>query len=124
MPIPEIRTIDDLLTLLDAGEFRAEVMQDAQQLYLDLQNHQRDLGGKPKGALEIKLTFQLNPSGDLGIIGKHKVTAPARPAASGVAFIGEGGQLTLESPFLTRMSGNVRDPSSGQITPLRDTAKN
>lgn len=104
-----IDSVDKLLKLLDGGDFHAEFMQANADLQLDMRNHQQEHGGKPKGEITLKLGYQLQKSGDVGITGKLTVKAPDKPAASGVAYSDGEGQLTLYSPMMRRM--DVRDPT-------------
>ncbi|MFC4668366.1 hypothetical protein ACFO5X_07365 [Seohaeicola nanhaiensis] len=106
----EIRSLDQLVALLDGGNFLTEVMTANASLQTTLLDFRADHGGKPKGSLTLKLSYQLNKSGDVTISGEYEVKRPKVPPAAGVAYVGEDGQLTLHSPMLTRMT--IRDATA------------
>ncbi len=113
----EIRSLDQLMAILDGGNFHTELMEGHSDLMAALVDHQAEFGGKPKGEMTLKITYQRQKSGDLQIIGEVKFTKPKSPPAMGAAFIGDDLQLTLESPMLSKMRGGVRDTSGD--TPAR-----
>jgi hypothetical protein len=114
----EIRSLDHLLALLDGGNFLAEVIDGTADLQKALLDHRAEHGGKPKGEMVMKVKYELAKSGDVKINGEVEFKRPKAPAASGVAYVDDDGQLTLHSPFLARMKGGVRDtfdPDTGEV---------
>lgn len=111
-----ITSMDQLLAILDGGNFHGEVMDGQADLLAALVDHQHEFGGKPKGDMTLKITFQSQKSGDVQITGTVSFTKPKTPPASGAAYIGDDLHLTLESPMLSKMRGGVRDTGE----PARD----
>jgi len=116
-----IRTIEQLFSLFDGGDFLAEVLEGNRQLQVDMLEH-RDMHGSKgcSGSMTIKISYALGKQGDLDMGAKATFDAPKPPPASASAYIDEHGQMTLYSPLMARMHGGVRDvtphdPETGEV---------
>ncbi|GHF70984.1 hypothetical protein [Seohaeicola zhoushanensis] len=116
----DIRSLDQLVALLDGGNFLNEVMTAVADLQKTLIDYRDDHGGKPKGDVTLKLRFQLNKSGDVTIGGEYEVKRPKAPPAAGVAYVDEDGKLSLHSPMLTRMTIRDVTPPEREIRPAAE----
>ena len=118
-----MRTLEQILSLFDGGDFLEELMSDHRQLQVDLLDYHAEHGGKAKGTMTIQVGYNLGKSGDVGMTATASFKAPQKPASSAAAFINDNGELTLYSPFMARMQPGVRDvtdhdPETGEV---RDT---
>lgn len=116
-----MRSIEQILSLFDGGEFLAELLEGHRELQHDLLEHRAMHGAKDcKGSMTIKVEYALGKSGDVAMGAKVEFKAPKKPAANAAAYINDDGELTLYSPLLTRMQQPVRDvpnhdPETGEI---------
>ena len=116
-----IRTIEQLFSLFDRGDFLAEVLAGHRRLQIDMVEH-KDLHGAKgcKGSMTITVNYTLGKQGDVDMGATATFNAPKAPPASASAFIDENGQMTLYSPLMKRMHGGVRDvtahdPETGEV---------
>ncbi|RBO54683.1 hypothetical protein DSD19_04720 [Rhodovulum sp. BSW8] len=107
MSTPELRTLDQVLSLLDGGDFLSGLLEENRNLIQALLTHQREYGGAPKGSLTIKLNYQLDRKCTLQITGDLDVRKPKEPKASTTAWITADGFVTPSNPNQMRME--VRD---------------
>lgn len=115
----EIRSLDQLVTLLDGGNFLSEIMENTAKLQRELLDFREEHGGKPKGEMKLVLKYELAKSGDVVIQGEVEFKRPKSPPAAGVAYVDDDGNLTLHSPLMAKMRGGVRDafdPDTGEIS--------
>lgn len=116
-----MRSIEQILSLFDGGDFLAELLDGHRQLQCDLLEHRNEHGTKDcKGSMTIKIDYELGKSGDVAMGAKVEFKAPKKPASSAAAYINDDGELTLYSPLLSRMQQPVRDasnydPDTGEI---------
>lgn len=116
-----MRTLEQILTLFDRGQFLQEVMEGHRDLQKALLDHKAEHGPKGcKGSMTITVNYALGKSGDVSMGASVKFTTPNKPPASAAAFINDDGELTLYSPMLAQMHGAPRDvtsydPDTGEI---------
>ncbi|MBM1813440.1 hypothetical protein [Pseudosulfitobacter pseudonitzschiae] len=108
----EIRSIEQLLSLFDGGEFLTKVMEGHSDLQIALLDHRAEHNGKTKGSMTIQVGYDLGKQGDVSMAASVTFTTPKKPPSSAQAFIGDQGELTLYSPLMRRMQPGVRDVSS------------
>lgn len=117
----KMRTIEQILSLFDGGDFLAEVLTGHRQLQIDLLDHKAEHGTKGcEGTMTIKVSYALGKQGDVAMGATCTFKAPKKPPSSAAAFINDEGELTLYSPLLARMQTPVRDaqdydPETGEI---------
>lgn len=114
----DIRSLDQLISLLDGGDFLKEIMDKNAKLQRELLDYREQHGGKPKGEMKLILKYELAKSGDVVITGDIDFKPPKPPPASGVAFVDDKGQLSPHSPLLSRMQAGPHDtfdPDTGEI---------
>lgn len=120
----KMRTLEQILTLFDDGDFLDKVMDGHKQLQLDLLEHKAENGTKGcSGSMTITVNYALGKSGDVAMGATVAFKAPKKPPSSAAAYINDNGELTLYSPFMSRMHQPVRDvtdydPETGEV---RDT---
>jgi len=120
----KMRTLEQILTLFDDGDFLDKVMEGHKQLQLDLLEHKAENGTKGcSGSMTITVNYALGKSGDVAMGATVAFKAPKKPPSSAAAYINDNGELTLYSPFMSRMHQPVRDvtdydPETGEV---RDT---
>lgn len=109
----KMRTIEQILTLFNNGEFLTEVMTGHQKLMGDLLDHNSEHGPKGcQGVMTLQLSYAVGNQGDVGMGATVTFKAPRKPPSSAAAFIDGDGNLTLYSPMMARMQRPVRDPNS------------
>ncbi|MGR3452908.1 hypothetical protein [Pseudooceanicola sp.] len=116
-----MRTLEQILSLFDGGDFLAEVLAGHKQLQLDLLEH-KDLHGTKgcSGKMTLEVSYALGKSGDVSMGANVTFKPPKKPPSSAAAFINDDGELTLYSPFMARMHQPVRDvtdydPETGEV---------
>lgn len=106
----KMRTLEQILTLFDGGEFLAETMEKHRQLMVDLIEHNAEFGPKGcDGSVTIKIKYAVGNAGDVGMSARATFESPKRPPSSAAAFINDAGELTLYSPMMRRMQTPIRD---------------
>ncbi len=120
----KMRTLEQILALFDGGDFLEEVMDGHKKLQIDLLEHKAEHGTKGcGGSMTLQVSYALGKSGDVAMGATVTFKAPKKPPSSAAAFINDNGELTLYSPFMSRMHQPVRDvsdydPDTGEV---RDT---
>lgn len=109
----KMRTIEQILTLFDGGDFMTEVMTGHQTLMQDLLEHNAEHGPKGcTGQMTIQLSYTVGNAGDVGMGATATFKPPKKPPSSASAYINDAGELTLYSPMMARMHRPVRDVSN------------
>lgn len=117
----KMRTIEQILTLFDAGNFLAEVMSGHTTLMQDLLEHNAEHGSKGcNGTMTLQINYAVGNAGDVGMGATVTFKAPKKPPSSAAAYINDAGELTLYSPMMARMHRPVRDvsnfdPETGEV---------
>lgn len=120
----KMRSLEQILSLFDGGDFLHQLMKDHRQLQQDLLEHQAEHGSKGcSGSMTITVNYGLGKSGDVDMGATATFKGPKKPPSSAAAFLNDNGELTLYSPMMKRMHEPVRDvpdydPETGEI---RDT---
>jgi hypothetical protein len=118
-----LRTLEQILSLFDGGEFLEKVLDGHKQLQLELIEHKAEHGTKGcQGSMTLQVSYALGKSGDVAMGAKVDFKSPKKPPSSAAAYIDEDtGELTLFSPFMARMQHPPRDvtenydPVTGEI---------
>lgn len=105
---PDIRTLDQILALTDAGEWRDEFHEAMRRLLAGIHEHSREFQADAAGSIALKVSIKCDRFGELEIDTKAKFAypQPPEPSGRGRAHIGTDGKVT-------------RHPQS-QMTFLRD----
>lgn len=117
----KMRTLEQILSLFDGGDFLAEVLSGHRQLQLDLLDHKKEKSTKGcQGSMTIQVSYALGKQGDVAMGATVNFKGPKKPPSSAAAFINDDGELTLYSPLLARMQKPVRDvqdydPETGEV---------
>lgn len=119
----KMRSIEQILSLFDSGDFLKQLMTDHRQLQIDLLEHKAEHGAKGcSGSMTITLNYALGNSGDVAMGATANFKGPKKPPSSAAAFINEKGELTLYSPFMKQMHQprdvTDFDPETGEIRDL------
>lgn len=117
----KLRTLEQITAVMDRGAFPDTIQERLVALLDDLANH-RDVhpGIAAKGSLTLTLNFEVKTNGDTVLSGACNINRPKAPPATGAAFLGDSGELSLGSPMMRRMDQPVRDvtnydPETGEI---------
>lgn len=109
---PELRTVDQLLAVLDNGEFLQNFLTEHAALIVAMTNHQLAHGGKVKGKVVLTLDYALTKQLSMTVEGTLKVDKPKAPKASANVWTTADGALTPQNPQQPSLFG-VRD-----VTPI------
>jgi len=113
-----LRTLEQILSLFDGGDFLAKVLSGHRELQLDLLEHQAEHGSKGcNGSMTLQVNYALGKSGDVAMGATVTFKPPKKPPSSAAAFINDDGELTLYSPFMARMHQPVRDVNDHDFDP-------
>lgn len=105
-----MRSLEQILSLLNQGEFLKELMKEHTDLQTQLLEHLDTFGAKGcTGSMTITVNYELQSSGDIAMTGTSNFKGPKRPASRGGGYLDADGNITLMSPMLTRMHQPIRD---------------
>lgn len=117
----KMRTLEQIFSLFDSGDFIIETMEGHHQMLVDLIEHKDQHGSKGcQGTMTIQVSYALGKSGDVSMGATSTFKSPKKPPSNAAAYVNDKGELTLYSPFLARMHRPVRevpdhDPATGEI---------
>jgi hypothetical protein len=117
----KMRTLEQILTLFDGGDFLAEVMQGHKDLMQALLDHNEHHGHKGCTAtMTLQVGYTVGNAGDVGMSATVAFKNPKKPPSSAAAYINDAGELTLYSPMMKRMAQPIQDvtdydPDTGEI---------
>lgn len=118
-----IRSIEQLLTLFDGGEFLTKLMEDHRDLLTKMHDHNNEYDHRgAKGSFTLTISYELGGAGDLGMRAAVDFKGPKKPASRAAAYVDGQGAMTLYSPMMRRMHGGVRDvtPHDPKTDEVRD----
>jgi hypothetical protein len=117
----KMRTLEQILSLFDGGEFLHELMEKHRELQRQLLEFREEHGHKGcEGEVSIKLKYKVGKQRDVAMEAKSEIKGPKAPPSSAAAFLNDDGDITLYSPLLARMQRPVRDvtphdPETGEV---------
>ncbi|AUQ93837.1 MULTISPECIES: hypothetical protein [Phaeobacter] len=117
----KMRSLEQVLSLFDGGDFLIQLMKDHRQLQLDMLEHKEEHGTKGcQGSMTITVSYAVGKSGDVNMGATAAFKGPKKPASNAAAFLNDQGELTLYSPMMKQMHEPVRDvtdydPETGEI---------
>jgi hypothetical protein len=112
----DLKTIDQILSLPDSGEFLMEVHDKHEELIKAMDDFVETNNKEATGSFTIKLNYKLDRAGMFQIAAKCDSKEPPKPAATAVAWQGDEGRITPANPAQLKME--IRDVSPGE-TELR-----
>lgn len=95
---PEIRGLDQLLSLPDNGQYLPLLLQDNDDLVQEISDFSQAYGTKASGKLVVEINYSTDRFGQIDIAVSHKVTVPKPPKSKATAWRGDGGGLTVANP--------------------------
>lgn len=104
----ELRTADQILAMLDNGEFLQNFLSDHAEMIVAMSNHQINHGGKVKGKVTLTLAYTLDKQLALTVEGEAKFDKPKAPKASATLWTTADGTLTPQNPRQPMLPG-IRD---------------
>lgn len=107
----ELRTADQILAMLDNGDFLLAFLADHQDLILSLHNHQMTQGGKASGSFTLKVSYTLDKQLAMHLTGDAKFDKPKKPKAAATLWTTADGMLTPQNPRQPSLPG-IRDVTS------------
>jgi hypothetical protein len=105
----ELRTADQILAMLDNGDFLHDFLTRHADLIVAMHNHQMTHGGKAKGKVTLTLAYTLDKQLSLQIEGDAKFEKPKAPKASATLWTTAEGALTPQNPRQPNLPGIRRD---------------
>lgn len=104
----ELRTADQILAMLDNGDFLHNFLTEHAELIVAMSNHQIAHGGKVKGKVTITLNYTLDKQLSMNVEGDVKFDKPKAPKASATLWTTADGTLTPQNPRQPSLPG-IRD---------------
>lgn len=104
----ELRTADQILAMLDNGDFLQQFLIDHQDLITSMHSHQLAQGGKAKGSFTIKVNYTLDKMLTMNVEGEAKFDKPKKPKAAATLWTTADGLLTPQNPRQPSLPG-IRD---------------
>ena len=105
MQNPELRGIDQILTVADNGAYAPQMRADLEKLVQDMRDFSLAFGGvKAKGKFKLEIEMTIDRFGQIDLQAQHE-TKP--PKAKGTAWTTDDGALTPANPNQMRM--DLRD---------------
>jgi hypothetical protein len=109
----ELRTADQILAMLDNGDFLHGFLTRHAELIVAMHSHQMTHGGKAKGKVTLTLAYTLDKQLSLQIEGEARFEKPKTPKASATLWTTADGALTPQNPRQPSLPG-IRDVSTPQ----------
>jgi len=104
----ELRTADQILAMLDNGDFLQNFLAEHAELIIAMHTHQMNHGGKVKGKVTLSLAYTLDKQLTMNIEGDVKFDKPKAPKASATLWTTADGALTPQNPRQPSLPG-IRD---------------
>ena len=104
----ELRTADQILAMLDNGDFLTGFLENHADLIIAMHEHQMNHGGKVKGKVTLSLNYTLDKQLTMMIEGDAKFDKPKAPKASATVWTTADGNLTPQNPRQPALPG-IRD---------------
>lgn len=114
-PAAASNSFQQFIGVVEDGQLHSDLTNALQRLIADMQTHQINVGGNPKGKLAINFEFKLDQSGVIEVTGNYSTTAPKRVGGRSVFWVTPDGHMTGRNPKQMDM---LRD-ASGSAQPLR-----
>ncbi|WP_235842921.1 hypothetical protein, partial [Cereibacter sphaeroides] len=102
-PMSELRTLDQIVSLADNGQYQPLLLQENDDLISEIVNFSQAYGTKAGGKLQITISYTTDRFGQIDLAIEHKVTKPRTPKAKATAWTADGGGLTIANPNQSRM---------------------
>ena len=93
----EMRNFSTLLSSLEDGQLHSELSEAITEVVAAIQDHARDIGGKPKGSINLKIDFKMD-SGMIEIISDLKVSKPKPVRSKTMLWATPDNNLTARNP--------------------------
>lgn len=108
MQNPELRGIDQILTVADNGAYAPQMRADLEKLVQDMRDFSLAFGGvKAKGKFKLEIEMTIDRFGQIDLQAQHETKPPKPPKAKGTAWTTDDGALTPANPNQMRM--DLRD---------------
>lgn len=107
MSAPEVRSLDQILSLADNGDYAQDLLQRHADLITEMVSFSQSFGAKASGKFQLSIAYTVDRFGQIEMTIEDKITPPKPPKAKGIAWTAEGGALTTANPNQMRME--IRD---------------
>lgn len=107
MSAPEVRSLDQILSLADNGDYAQDFLQRHAELICEMVSFSQAYGAKATGKVQLNIAYTIDRFGQIDMTIEDKITPPKPPKAKGIAWTAEGGALTTANPNQMRME--IRD---------------
>jgi len=108
----ELRSLDQILSIADNGEYLQTLMTEHDELLQEMADFSATFGAKAKGSFTLKINYERDRHGQVEMEIDHKIVAPKPPKAKAIAWAQQGGGLSVHNPAQARME--IRDASTGR----------
>lgn len=112
LPEPALRSLDQVLSLADNGDYLPELLADHTELIQALKDFANAYGAKATGSFTLKITYKTDQYGALDVAFTHEVKKPKRPGAKAIAWATADGAVTPNNPAQLRFG--IRDAGEGR----------
>lgn len=104
---PELRSIDQLLSLADNGDYLPDLLARIETNNVEMKQFAHDFGTAAKGKITITIDMKLDRHGQMEMAIEDKIVGPKPPKHKAIGWITGDGALTTHNPAQSRME--VRD---------------
>lgn len=119
MANPELRSIDQMLSLADNGDYLPDLLDRIQANSVEMRQFASDFAAAAKGKITITIDMKLDRFGQMELVIEDKIVGPKPPKHKAVGWVTGDGSITTHNPAQTRME--IRDAGEGRRE-LRTTA--
>jgi hypothetical protein len=95
---PPPRTFGALLAALDEGRLHSELTETLDEVAAELYRWAVNNGGKAKGEMSLKLSFEAASDNTIVIVGKVTHKTPPEPTGRTIVWLGSDSKLHLANP--------------------------
>lgn len=109
---PELRSLDQMLSLADNGDYLPELLERIEANNVEMRQFAQDFGTGAKGKITITIDLKTDRFGQVEMAIEDKIVGPKPPKHKAVGWITGTGGLTTHNPAQSRME--IRDAGDGR----------
>lgn len=104
---PELRSLDQLLSLADNGDYLPDLLSRIEANNIEMRQFTQDFASSAKGKITISIEMKTDRFGQVELVIEDKIVGPKPPKHKAVGWLTGEGALTTHNPAQSRME--VRD---------------
>lgn len=112
MATPELRSLDQLLSLADNGDYLPDLIERIQANTVEMRQFAQDFGAAAKGKITLTIDMKMDRFGQIEMAIEDKVVGPKPPKRKAIGWVTGDGAITTHNPAQTRME--IRDAGDGR----------